>query len=118
MRLAAAGGRHSGYVHRRIGRSPSYILPRSLRLRPDIPCWVARTAIVGIGLWQMTVGWNLSAGQGDCLRAATFAKRMPMTLVHGNTTAQVRQRESRLPIAAVRCADQGKENVVLGDGQQ
>src|ERR1051325_2240402 len=50
-------------------------------------------------------------------RAAFLAERVAVAHMDGHLPAQVRQRERRLPVAAVGCAEQRKERLILIDRQ-
>jgi hypothetical protein len=56
--------------------------------------------------------------ESHCLGPGHFAEHMSGALMHRDAALQVGQRECRLPVAAVRSADQLKECGVLVNCQQ
>ena len=66
----------------------------------------------------MSVRRQLLDGERDRLVATGLRQAEAISLMNGDSTSQVGQRERALPIATIRGADELKERLVLGDGQK
>src|SRR2546426_12842370 len=66
----------------------------------------------------MRVHWKLANRKRVRLLAALFSKRVTLADVNWGLSLQVWQPEIGLSVAAISCAEQTEERLVLVDGQQ
>src|SRR5882762_6242448 len=66
----------------------------------------------------MSVCRNLLHGERHRFNTASLAQSEATTLMERKSATQVREGKGSLPIAAVGCADQGEQRIVLGDQEQ
>lgn len=115
MRLAAAGtvnGRRG--EGDRIGRRAIRIVDRA---KDRGGSGNGGTAIVPGSLGDVKVGRDFVDTQSMDLLPTILPQNISSTEMDGNAALQIGQREVSAAIAAISCAEQGKESLILHDGQ-
>src|SRR6202035_46038 len=88
------------------------------RRRRNVAGRVRRRGVVAACQEGVTVRRNLRYRQSDGFRTACLGERETVTEVNRNATPKIRQREGRLPVAAVGGADEVEQCLVFGNGKQ